>query len=136
MVFSSKISVIKQQMLEIIFVSLFFFVSNFYTVNIPDPNSNSLVYKVGALFKKNKNEYILVKNGLFDSYAYKLEMKYDNITFIDAKYFRGHDDSTMYYLFILDNNIIIYIFEYYAYIENNGKTNEIVWGNIYMIIKA
>ena len=70
-------------MLEIIFVSLFFFVSNFYTVNIPE--SSHLLYSLDGLFKKYKNEYIMIYNGIYSSYAYKLEMKYDNITFIDEK---------------------------------------------------
>ena len=115
-------------MLEIIFVSLFFFVSNFYTVNIP--KSSHFLYSIGGLLKKYKNEYIMIYNGIYSSYAYKFEMKYDNITFIDEKYFSGHRNSMMQSIVPLYNNIIIYNFMFYAYVENNGKTNEIVWGEI------
>ena len=117
------------QILEIIFLSLFIFVSNFYTVKIPDPTPNLVFSVVGGFIRQYKNNYIMIKNWLYSSYAYKLEMKYDNITFFDEKYFVDHYDSSMKYCFLSDN-LIIYSFMFYAYIENNGKTNEIVWGDI------
>jgi len=129
MVFSSKISIIKQQMLEIIFVSLFIFASNSYTVKIPNPLPNLIFNVIGGIDRRYNNEYIMINNGLYSSYAYKLEMKYDNITFIDEKYFSGHHDSSMRY-YIITENLIIYSFMFYVYVENNGKTNKIVWGDI------
>ena len=85
------------QILEIIFLSLFIFVSNFYTVKIPDPTPNLVFSVVGGFIRQYKNNYIMIKNWLYSSYAYKLEMKYDNITFFDEKYFSGHHDSSMRY---------------------------------------
>ena len=125
MVFRTKISIIKQQMLEIIFVSLFFVVSNYYTVKIPNPLSNQFLFSINGLFKTYKNEYIMIINEWASSNAYKLEMNYDNITFIDEKYF----SSSLERILAIDN-IIIYSFMFYAYVENNGKTNEIEWGKI------
>ena len=129
MVFSSKISIIKQQMLEIIFVSLFIFASNSYTVKIPDPVPTLIFNVIGGFARRYNNEYIMINNGRHSSYAYKLEMKYDNITFIDEKYFVGHQDSSMLY-YLVSDELIIYSFMFYAYVENNGKTNEIIWGDI------
>jgi len=132
MLLCSKDSNIKTQMFEMIFLSLFFYVSNFYTVNIPVPDS----YGARTLIRKNKNEYIMISNRYFSSYAYKLEMKYDNITFLDKRDFGDNSDYTVKSILILDNNIIFYIFMFHVFIENNGKTNEIVWENInWFIIK-
>ena len=116
-------------MLEIIALSLFFFVSNFFTVNIPLPHPG-LFSSISGLIKKNNNEYILVNNHYYSSYAHKMEMEYDKITFLDERYFTGNNDDSMKYIYILDNNIIIYSFMFHAFVENNGKTNDIIWGNI------
>jgi len=129
MAFSSKISNLKQQMMIIIFLSLFFFVSNFYNVTIPLPHPG-VFNSISGLIKKNKNEYVLINNQIYSSYAHKLKIEYDNLTFFDEKYFSGHHDDAMLSTLIIDNNLIIYSFMFYSFFENNGKTNEIVWGDI------
>ena len=136
MAFSPKITIIKQQMLEIIFVSSFFFVSNFYTVKIPDPSP--YFYSISGILKNYKNEYIMICSGVLipNSYAYKLKIKYDNITIIDEKFLGGYPESSVEYLMIFENNAIIYSFMSHAYVDNNEKTNEIEWrGIIYSNIK-
>ena len=120
-------------MLEIIVLSLFFFVSNFYTVNIPVPD-DGIFNSISGLIKKDNNKYILVNNQFYSCYIHKLEMEYDNITFLDKRYFsgnHGNHDDTMEAFWVIDNNIIIYSFMFHAFVENNGKTNDIIWGNIH-----
>jgi hypothetical protein len=129
MAFNSKISNLKQQMMIIIFLSLFFFVSNFYNVTIPVPRPGFFSI-ISGIIAINKNEYVLVNNQISSSYAHKLKIEYDNLTFFDEKYFSDHHDDTMLVILALDNDIIFYSFMFYVFVENNGKTNEIVWGNI------
>ena len=62
----------------IIFLSLFFLVSNFYNVTIPLPHPG-LFNSITGLIKKNKNEYVLVNNHYYSSYAHKMKIEYENI---------------------------------------------------------
>ena len=93
-------------MLQIIFLSLFFFISNFYTVNIPDQSYKTILASIDGVLKTDENKYIMVYNSLYSSYAFKFEMKYDNITFLDEKRFIGHHDSVMKYISNADNKCI------------------------------
>ena len=69
----SKLSNIKHQMMILIFLSIFFFVSNFCNVTIPLPHPG-LFTRISGLIKKNKNEYIMINNHAYSSYAHKLKI--------------------------------------------------------------
>ena len=108
-------------MLKIIFLTSFIFVSSLLEVEIP--------YGLDGILKKGNNEYLAIHHDYFQrTDTYKIKIAYDNVTVIEKKsFYREYFDDQTFEILIVDNNLIFYGLLFNAYVENNGKFNEIIW---------
>ena len=112
-------------MMKILFLILLIFVSNFFEVDIP--------YGLDGLLKRGNNEYIAIYDHVYSSYTYEIKVEYENITVVDTKYFsRANYGDDIFDVLIIDNNLIFYGLMFQVLVENNLKTNEVVWGGYFL----
>ena len=108
-------------MLITLFLISFNFVYNFFEVDIP--------YGINGILKKRNNEYITIFHEVGLTYAYIIKVEYDNVTFVSEKrtFNRAHYGDKTFNILIIDDNLIFYGLMFSVIVDNNGKTNEILW---------